>query len=153
MSPQHVSSYPTAVHSVEVGHDTPVRLLVVAPGGSGVDCAAHWDPFQRSATVTAEVVPGCEAPTVEVPTVVHASGAEHETSFRETIGEPAGLAACCTTHPLEAAPAVFTHPPRRRTAPRTATVAAHPARPCSLGTVPTSNTPPRGPRGPLHHAR
>jgi hypothetical protein len=43
---------PTAVHAVAEVHDTPKRLLVVAPLGLGVGCIVQALPSHRSARVT-----------------------------------------------------------------------------------------------------
>jgi hypothetical protein len=66
---------PTAVQEVELGHDTPERLLLAAPVGFAVVSMVHAVPSQCSASV--EFVP---AASVYEPTAVHKVGSEHDTA-------------------------------------------------------------------------
>jgi hypothetical protein len=50
--PSVFSYSPTAIHDVVEGHDTPLRMLLLAPPGFGVLWMDHSVPFQRSAKVT-----------------------------------------------------------------------------------------------------
>lgn len=85
ITPWALNSPPTAMHSREVGHDTPSSELETAFGGCGVFAIDHRDPFQRSTTGTVIF------PATTLPTAVHARRDEHVTAFRKLVGEPAGL--------------------------------------------------------------
>jgi hypothetical protein len=51
-APDPATNSPTAVHAEPDGHDTPLRALVAAPAGFGVDWTVHLPPLRRSASVT-----------------------------------------------------------------------------------------------------
>jgi hypothetical protein len=53
--PELFTYSPVAIHEVDDAHETPQRLLFVAPLGFGVVWIDHEVPFHRSASVT--VVP------------------------------------------------------------------------------------------------
>jgi hypothetical protein len=80
-----LNSPPTAMHSLEVGHDTLASELETALGGRGVFTIDHRVPFQRSTSGTVSF------PATTLPTAVHARRDEHVTPFRILVGEPAGL--------------------------------------------------------------
>ena len=67
------------MHAVTFVHDTPERVLLVAPLGLGVDWIAQVLPFQRATS----------APVLLAPTAVHALAAVHDTDDR--LPPPLGL--------------------------------------------------------------
>jgi hypothetical protein len=73
-APDPAKNSPTAVHAEPDGHDTPLRALVAAPAGFGVDWTVHLPPLRRSASVT----PRPDSRT-ENPTAVHTEAVGHDT--------------------------------------------------------------------------
>ena len=97
---------PTAMHSFDVGHDTPASVLCSAFGGRGVLSIDHRDPFHRSASGTVTF------PASELPTAVQARWEEHDTAARMLNDEPAGFGVCsmrqCVPSHRSASVLVFT---------------------------------------------
>ncbi len=78
---------PAAVHTVTVGHDTAVRLLLVAPAGNAGRWIDHRFPFQRSTSISPPPVSRCT-----VPTAVQALHDAHDTAARLPALAPVSLA-------------------------------------------------------------
>src|SRR6516165_8021328 len=97
-APDPTTNAPTAVHAEPEGHDTPLRLLVAAPGGFGVDWTAHTAPLRRSASVT----PSPDSRTCK-PTAVHTDVVGQDTALSAPF--PArGFGLGVIDHPRTAAP-------------------------------------------------
>ena len=86
-------------------HDTPSRLLLVAPAGFGVRWIDQLVPFHRSASVAAAPVR-----LVENPTAVQELSDAHDTPSGLLDMPPAGFGVCCTAQPKAEAPgAIASH--------------------------------------------
>jgi hypothetical protein len=86
---------PTAVHALEDVHDTLVRALTNADGGSGIGWSAQRRPSQRSASATSRYSPRTPwyVPRLyATPTAVQAVGDAHDTAERIAFAYPEGLA-------------------------------------------------------------
>ena len=96
---------PTAVQDLGDAHDTPSRLLLVAPAGFGVRWIDQLLPFHRSASVTSP-----PARLVENPTAVQELGDGHDTPSSLLDMPPAGFGVRCTPQPEAEAPvAIASH--------------------------------------------
>ena len=84
---------PTAVHTFDDTHDTPFRLMSVAPTGAGVAWIDQLIPSQCSTSATTE-----QHDSVSDPTAVQSVGVEHDTSLRPALVAPGGSGAGWIDH-------------------------------------------------------
>jgi hypothetical protein len=89
-APVELEVDPAATHADAEGHDTPLKSLVVAPAGLGVDSIAQADPFQRSASVKRKPLL-----LVAEPTAVQAVAVGQETPVRTLRDAPDGSSVVC----------------------------------------------------------
>jgi hypothetical protein len=78
---------PMAMQAVLDAHDTPWKVLCVAPAGWGMVWSAQAVPFQRSAKLTA----GPPRVVKKYPTAVHAEVEVHDTPASPLLNAPLGL--------------------------------------------------------------
>jgi hypothetical protein len=68
-TPLLVSNRPVAMHTPAAGQEMPAKLLLTAPGGTGVGSWVQAEPFQRSARA-----PSASDPVLPCPTAMHRDG-------------------------------------------------------------------------------
>jgi len=112
-TPELTTNCPTAVHVEPEGHETPLRALAAALGGSWVDWTVHLPPLRRSASVT----PSPDFVTCK-PTAVHTEVVGQETAGPSAAPNdpfPArGFGLAVTDHPDPDAAAVVLSTPSIR---------------------------------------
>jgi hypothetical protein len=88
--PPPLDEEPVATQADAEAHDTPLKSVLVAPAGLGVDWIAQADPFQRSARVRRK-----PPALVADPTAVHAVAVGQETPLRTLLDAPDGSSVGC----------------------------------------------------------
>src|SRR5258708_2286792 len=89
LTPVPMATYPMAVQLAGDGHESAVRMVLVAPAGLGTSRAVHLVPSHDADRACSEGLAGFESSTL-APTATHVAGEVQATAVRKLPLERAG---------------------------------------------------------------